>query len=57
MRCGVGGGARKEHRSDGRSAALRNRTADAREDLTQRYCSLMGHYGMERSRIRRRTAP
>jgi hypothetical protein len=44
------GGAPKEHRSDSLSAAFRNLAAEAREDLTQRYCSLMGHYGMEPSR-------
>jgi len=44
------GGVPKEHRSDSLSAAFRNLDADAREDLTQRYCSLMGHYGMEPSR-------
>jgi hypothetical protein len=44
------GGVPKEHRSDSLSAAFRNLTAGAREDLTQRYCSLMGHYAMEPSR-------
>lgn len=44
------GGVPKEHRSDSLSAAFRNLTADARQDLTQRYCSLMGHYGMAPSR-------
>jgi len=44
------GGVPKEHRSDSLSAAFRNLTADAQEDLTQRYQSLMRHYGMEPSR-------
>ncbi len=44
------GGVPKEHRSDSLSAAFRNLAADARQDLTQRYCSLMRHYGMTPSR-------
>ncbi len=40
------GGAPKEHRSDSLSAAFRNLTADARDDMTQRYAELMVHYGM-----------
>ena len=40
------GGAPKEHRSDSLSAAFRNLTADARDDVTQRYAALMGHYGI-----------
>ena len=44
------GGVPKEHRSDSLSAAFRNLAADARQDLTQRYCSLMRHYGMAPSR-------
>jgi hypothetical protein len=44
------GGAPKEHRSDSLSAAFRNLTADAREDITQRYAALMGHYGMTATR-------
>jgi hypothetical protein len=44
------GGVPKEHRSDSLSAAFRNLTADARQDLTQRYADLMRHYGMEASR-------
>jgi hypothetical protein len=49
------GGVPKEHRSDpgldpGLSAAFRNLTADAQDDLTQRYQGLMRHYGMEPSR-------
>ena len=35
------GGAPEEHRSDSLSAAFRNLTADARDDLTQRYAALM----------------
>jgi hypothetical protein len=37
-------------RSDSLSAAFRNLTADAQDDLTQRYQGLMRHYGMEPSR-------
>jgi hypothetical protein len=44
------GGVPKEHRSDSLSAAFRNLTADAREDLTQRYAALMDHYGMAPTR-------
>jgi hypothetical protein len=44
------GGVPKEHRSDSLSAAFRNLAADARQDLTQRYYSLMRHYDMEPSR-------
>ena len=44
------GGVPKEHRSDSLSAAFRNLTAEAREDLTQRYAALMGHYGMAPTR-------
>jgi hypothetical protein len=44
------GGAPKEHRSDSLSAAIRNLSADAQEDLTQRYEALMGHYRMQLSR-------
>lgn len=44
------GGVPREHRSDGLSAAFRNLAADAREDLTQRYAALMGHYGMAPTR-------
>ena len=40
----------KEHRSDSLSAAFRNLAADAREDITQRYAALMGHYGMTATR-------
>ena len=44
------GGVPREHRSDSLSAAFRNLAADAREDLTQRYAALMGHYGMVATR-------
>lgn len=44
------GGVPREHRSDSLSAAFRNLAADAREDLTQRYAALMGHYGMTPTR-------
>jgi hypothetical protein len=44
------GGAPKEHRSDSLSAAFRNLSADAQEDLTERYEALVRHYRMEPSR-------
>lgn len=44
------GGVPKEHRSDSLSAAFRNLDAEAQDDLTQRYQSLMRHYKMEPSR-------
>jgi hypothetical protein len=44
------GGAPRQHRSDSLSAAFRNLTAEAREDITQRTAALMGHYGMEATR-------
>lgn len=44
------GGVPREHRSDSFSAAFRNLATDAREDLTQRYAALMGHYGMAPTR-------
>ena len=44
------GGAPSEHRSDSLSAAFRNLTDDAREDLTTRYDALCAHYGMEPTR-------
>ena len=44
------GGAPKEHRSDSLSAAFRNLTAEARDDVTQRYAALMDHYGMTATR-------
>ena len=40
------GGAPLEHRSDSLSAAFRNLTKDAREDLTRRYDALCTDYGM-----------
>jgi hypothetical protein len=40
----------KEHRSDSLSAAFRNLAADAREDITERYAALIGHYGMTATR-------
>lgn len=43
-------GVPREHRSDSLSAAFRNLATDAREDLTQRYAALMGHYGMAPTR-------
>src|SRR5579862_3044325 len=50
------GGAPMEHRSDSLSAAFRNLTADARDDVTQRYAALMGHYGMTATRNNRSVA-
>ncbi len=44
------GGVPREHRSDSLSAAFRNLAANAREDLTQGYAALMGHYGMAPTR-------
>jgi hypothetical protein len=44
------GGVPKEHCSDSLSAAFRNLTADAQQNLTQGYQSLMRHYEMEPSR-------
>lgn len=44
------GGTPKEHRTDSLSAAFRNLDANAQQDLTMRYASLMRHYGMEPSR-------
>ena len=44
------GGVPLEHRSDSLSAAFRNLDADAQQDLTQRYQSLMRHYEMTPSR-------
>lgn len=50
------GGAPKEHRTDSLSAAFRNLSVDAREDLTQRYQDLMRHYGMTPTRNNRGVA-
>jgi hypothetical protein len=47
------GGAPIEHRTDSLSAAFRNLSADAAEDITRRYASLCGHYGMIASRNNR----
>jgi hypothetical protein len=44
------GGVPKEHRSDSLSGAFRNLTADARQDLTDRYEQLMRHYCIEPTR-------
>jgi hypothetical protein len=44
------GGAPERHRTDSLSAAFRNLTREAREDLTQRYEALAAHYGMEPTR-------
>jgi hypothetical protein len=44
------GGAPCEHRSDSLSAAFRNLTRDAAEDLTRRYEELSAHYGMTPTR-------
>ena len=47
------GGAPREHRSDSLSAAYRNLTKEAAEDVTLRYQQLCSHYGMEPSRNNR----
>jgi hypothetical protein len=47
------GGAPVEHRTDSLSAAFRNLTPDAAEDITRRYAALCGHYGMIASRNNR----
>ena len=44
------GGVPQQHRTDSLSAAFRNLTREAREDLTQRYEALAAHYGMEPTR-------
>lgn len=44
------GGVPREHRSDSLSAAFRNLSAEAREDVTGRYGELMAYYGMAPSR-------
>jgi hypothetical protein len=44
------GGVPQQHRTDSLSAAFRNLTRDAQEDLTQRYEALAAHYGMEPTR-------
>lgn len=47
------GGTPQEHRTDSLSAAFRNLTRAAREDLTTRYEDLCRHYGMRPSRNNR----
>jgi transposase InsO family protein len=44
------GGAPREHRSDSLSAAFRNLSREAADDLTRRYDALCAHYGMQPSR-------
>jgi len=44
------GGVPQQHRTDSLSAAFRNLTREAQEDLTQRYEALIAHYGMEPTR-------
>jgi hypothetical protein len=44
------GGAPQQHRTDSLSAAFRNLTREAQDDLTQRYEALVAHYGMEPTR-------
>ena len=44
------GGVPQEHRTDSLSAAFRNLTADAKEDLTRRYNALCEHYDMKPTR-------
>lgn len=50
------GGAPREHRSDSLSAAFRNLSRDERIDLTARYDTLCGHYGMDPTRNNRGVA-
>jgi hypothetical protein len=47
------GGVPREHRSDSLSAAYRNLTKDAAQDVTLRYEELCGYYGMEPTRNNR----
>ena len=47
------GGAPLEHRTDSLSAAFKNLTVEAREDLTERYDNLCQHYGMTATRNNR----
>lgn len=47
------GGAPSEHRTDSLSAAYKNLSAEAREDLTERYEALCAHYGMVATRNNR----
>lgn len=50
------GGTPQEHRTDSLSAAFRNLTRAAREDLTTRYEDLCRHYGMHPTRNNRGVA-
>jgi hypothetical protein len=43
----------EQHRTDSLSAAFCNLSCKAREDLTQRYEALIGHYAMEPTRNNR----
>lgn len=47
------GGAPKEHRTDSLSAAFKNLTREAREDMTVRYDAFCRHYGMTATRNNR----
>ena len=47
------GGAPLEHRTDSLSAAYKNLSAEAQEDLTERYECLCAHYGMTSTRNNR----
>lgn len=44
------GGSPKEHRTDSLSAAFKNLSKDAKEDLTKRYSALCSHYGIKPTR-------
>lgn len=44
------GGSTKEHRTDSLSAAFKNLTKEAKDDLTQQYYELCSHYSMEPTR-------
>ena len=44
------GGSPKEHRTDSLSAAFKNLSQDAKEDLTKRYSALCSHYGITPTR-------
>jgi hypothetical protein len=44
------GGATQEHRTDSLSAAYKNLSKEAQEDMTVRYQALCAHYGMEPTR-------
>jgi hypothetical protein len=47
------GGVPEEHRTDSLSAAFKNMTKDAKEDVTRRYEELYGHYGLTPTRNNR----